>query len=98
MDVGIRDSIRRKRTGGMYKVRWWNLKGEKVNRLVKKIKIEGRWGLGGDANKMWEEMANCIRRSAKELLGVSRVRSGRMRGAWWWGDEVKEKVKAKQER
>jgi len=25
-----------------------------------------------DANKMWEEMAECIQRSAKEVLGVSR--------------------------
>ena len=45
-----------------------------------------------------EEMTDCIWNSAKEVLGVSRVGSGRLRGAWWWGEEVKEKVKAKQER
>jgi len=82
----------------MYKVKWWNLNGENVNRLVEKIKIEGKWGLGADANTMWEEIVDCIRRSAKEVLGVSRMGSGRMRGAWWWGEEVKEEVKAKQER
>jgi len=43
-------------------------------------------------------MADCIRKSAKEVLEVSKVGSGRMRGAWWWGEEVKEQVKAKPER
>ena len=47
---------------------------------------------------MWETMTYCIRGSAKEVLGVSNGGSGRMRGAWWWGEEVKEKMKAKQEK
>jgi len=29
------------------------------------------------------EMAGCIRRSAREVLGVSRGGNGRMEGAWW---------------
>jgi len=66
-----------------------------VTKLVEKIKSEGKWALGGDANRTWEEMADCIQNSAKEVLGVSKVGSGRLRGAWWWGEEVKEKVKAK---
>ena len=43
---------------------------------------------------MWEEMAECIRRSAKEVLGLSKGCSWRTKGAWWWSEEVKEKVKA----
>jgi len=43
-------------------------------------------------------MAECIRRSAKEVSGVSRGGSARMEGAWWWSEEAKEKVKAKQEK
>jgi len=43
-------------------------------------------------------MADCIRRSAREVLGVSREGSGRMKGAWWWSEEVNGKVKAKQEK
>ena len=42
----------------------------------------------------WEGMANCIRRSAREVLGVSREGSDRMKGAWWWSEDVKRKVKA----
>ena len=43
-------------------------------------------------------MADCIRRSAREVLGVSREGSGRMKRAWWWSEEVREKVKLKQEK
>jgi len=43
-------------------------------------------------------MAECIQTSAREVLGVSREGSGRMKGAWWWSEEVKGKVKAKQEK
>jgi len=43
-------------------------------------------------------MADCIRRSAGEVLGVSREGSGRMKGAWWWSEEVEGIVRAKQEK
>ena len=82
MDVEIRGDVRTKRTTGIYKVRWWNLNGERVTELAEKIKIKSKWGLDRDANKMWEEMADYIRRSAKEVLGVSKGGSGRMKGAW----------------
>ena len=44
---------------------------------------------------MWDGMAQCIRRSAKEVLGVSRKGVGRNNGAWWWNEEVREKIKEK---
>jgi len=43
-------------------------------------------------------MAECIRRSAKEVLAVLKGGSRRVEGAWWWSEEVKEKVKATQEK
>ena len=46
---------------------------------------------------MWEAMAECIRRSTKEILGTSRRGGNKMKGAWWWNKEVKEKVKEKKE-
>jgi len=46
---------------------------------------------------MWEAVVDCIRRSTKETLGLSRGGGNRMEGAWWWNKEVKEKVKAKKE-
>ncbi|KAM3323778.1 hypothetical protein P3S67_004929 [Capsicum chacoense] len=44
---------------------------------------------------MWETTAICIRETAREVLGVSRGRSGKHRGDWWWNEEVKRKVKSK---
>ena len=69
-----------------------------MTKLAEKIEIECKWGLEEDTNKIWEEMGDCIQQSAKEVLGVSKGGSGRMRGAWWWCKEEKEKVKAKQEK
>jgi len=93
VDVEIRSTLR-KRTVRVYKVKWWNLNGENVTKLFEKIK-RGQWRLEGDSNKIWEKMAECIRRSAREVLGVAREESGRMKGAWWWSEELKVKVKAK---
>jgi len=42
-------------------------------------------------------MAECIQWSAKEILGTSRRGGSRMKGAWWWNEEVKEKVTEKKE-
>jgi len=47
--------------------------------LSEKIKSESKWKLEGDSRSIWEEMADCIRRSAREVLGVSREGSGRMK-------------------
>jgi len=38
----------------------------------------------------------CIRRSAKEVLGVSKGGRERRSGAWWWNEKVTEKIKEKQ--
>ena len=44
---------------------------------------------------MWKAMADCIRRSAIEVLGTSRRGGHKMEGAWWWNEEVKETVREK---
>jgi len=67
-----------------------------VIKLSEKIKSEASWKVIGDVDEMWKRMAQCIRRSAKEILGVSTGRGGRQSGAWWWNERVKEKVKDKQ--
>ena len=79
-------------------MKWWNLNGENARRLSEKIKKESKWDLIGDSNRIWEEMAECIKKSAREVLGVTRAGSRKMKGAWWWSEEVKGKVKAKQEK
>ena len=46
---------------------------------------------------MWETMAECIQQLAKEILSTSRRGGSRMKGAWWWDKEIKEKVNEKKE-
>ena len=65
--------------------------------LSERITEEGAWWRVEDADAMWEAMVDCIRRSAKEILGSSRRGGNKMEGAWWWNEEVKEKVKEKKE-
>ena len=33
---------------------------------------EGKWNLNEDVDMMWNEMANCIKRVAKDVLGESK--------------------------
>jgi len=42
-------------------------------------------------------MSECIQRSAKDILGISRKGGSGIKEAWWWNGEVKEKVKEKQD-
>ena len=37
MDAEIRSTLRRKRTVGVYKGKWWNINGENVTKLSEKI-------------------------------------------------------------
>jgi len=39
----------------------------------------------------------CVQRLTKAILGTSRRGSNKLKGAWWWNEEVKEKVKEKKE-
>ncbi|XP_070022676.1 uncharacterized protein [Nicotiana sylvestris] len=55
----------------------------------------GAWRSGGDANTMWSTTADCIRKAAREVLGISTGRNGGHKGDWWWNTVVQGKVEAK---
>ncbi|XP_016558336.2 uncharacterized protein LOC107858133 [Capsicum annuum] len=44
---------------------------------------------------MWEMNISCIKETAREVLGISRGRSGKHREEWWWNKEVRRKVESK---
>ncbi|XP_055826425.1 uncharacterized protein LOC129894821 [Solanum dulcamara] len=44
---------------------------------------------------MWDMIAGSIRKTATEVLGVSRGIFGGRQRDWWWNQEVQHKVKAK---
>ncbi|KAM2027650.1 hypothetical protein ACFX1T_019911 [Malus domestica] len=46
---------------------------------------------------MWDSMASCIRKVAKEVLGESKGFAPHQNESWWWNEEVQTKVKAKKE-
>jgi len=96
MDIMFKSFNVKKRSVGMARVIWWNLTKENATKLSERMKSEANWKLVEDADAMWEGMTKCIRRSAQEVLGISRLGGGRKSGAWWWDNEVKERVKEKQ--
>jgi len=96
MELVIKNFKVKKRSRGVARTRWWNLTRENATKLSEKIKSEANWKLVGDADAMWEGMAQYIRRSAREVLGVSRGGGGRRSGSWWWNEKVREKVHEKQ--
>ena len=42
-------------------------------------------------------MAECIWRSPRETLGISRRGGSKMKEVWWWSEDIKENVKEKKE-
>jgi len=77
MDLEMKSFKVKKRSGGVARVRWWNLTSENATKLAEKIKSEANWELIDNADAMWDGMAQCICRTAKEVLGVSRGGGGR---------------------
>ena len=53
-----------------------------------KIINEGKWDLSKDIDKMWNVMANCIKRVAK-FKGYERL----TKETWWSDKEKQEKIR-----
>ncbi|KAF3658701.1 putative protein TRANSPARENT TESTA 12-like [Capsicum annuum] len=51
----------------------------------------------GDVDTIWDNAVSCITETVREVLGVSRGRTGCHKGDWWWNEEVKKKVEFKNE-
>lgn len=63
--------------------------------IKNKIIERKAWENGGDADSILDKIVSCIRESTREVLGVSRGRTGKHQGDGWWNEELKEKVEAK---
>jgi len=68
------------------RIKWWTLTKETAGLIVERIAEERAWRRVEGADSMWDAVADCIRRSAKETLGLSMGGGNRMRGAWWWNE------------
>jgi len=52
-------------------------------KLSGRITEKGAWRQVEDADTMWKTMAECIRRSTKEIQWTSMRGGSKMKGAWW---------------
>ena len=62
-----------------------------------KLLEEATWSYIGDANIMWDVMASCIRKVAKEVLGESRGKGPPGKETWWWSEEVQKAIRIKRD-
>ncbi|VFQ94817.1 unnamed protein product [Cuscuta campestris] len=86
MDVKIRWVKHRRASSGNTQIRWRRLSGENISELIRRVQEKGAWESDGEATDMWTRTANCIRETAKEVLGVSSGSRSRRQGDWWWSD------------
>ncbi|VFQ71410.1 unnamed protein product [Cuscuta campestris] len=95
MDVMIRWEKHRRASSGNTQIRWRRLSAENIAELTKRVHEKDAWESTGEATDMWVRTANCIRETAREVLGVSSGSKSRHQGDWWWSDLVRSKVEAK---
>ena len=73
------------------RIRWWNLKGEKVEIFRDKMLKEAIWDLEDETNILWNKMGECVKRIVKEILGESRGKCPFCKDTWWWNEDVQNK-------
>ncbi|VFQ92574.1 unnamed protein product [Cuscuta campestris] len=95
MDVMIKWVKHRRASSGNTQIRWRRLSGENISELIRRVQEKGAWESAGEATNMWARIANCIRETAREVLGVSSGSGSRRQGDWWWSKSVRSKVEAK---
>ena len=71
-DFRLRIRVRQDKGARITRTKWWKLKGDASRVFKDRVIEEGAWNVEGEANRMWEEMANCVRKVATEVFGVTR--------------------------
>ena len=46
---------------------------------------------------MWNNVINCIKNVAKQLLGESKGKRNVERETWWWSEEIQNTIRAKRD-
>lgn len=57
-----------------------------------KVIDKGEWNFEGETTVMWNQMANCIRKVTKQVLGESKGKRHDNKETWQWGVEVQEAI------
>ena len=99
-DIGLRNSKEKRKVRIQPKIKWWNLKNDKIQQFRDKIKEELH-SFNLDVNNMWNSMSRLISRVAKELLGETKGRyissTEHNRESWWWSEDVQKVINIKRE-
>ena len=88
LDVVMKKQLRKMRDIKSSRIRWQNLKGEKVEIFRKKILKEAIWDLEDETNILQNKMGECVKRVAKGILGESRGKCPFCKDTWWWNEDV----------
>ena len=97
MDFRVEQKLRKRHHTKNPRTRWWRMKGEEQRSFLRRVGEEAKWDGNGSAEEMWREMAEVIRRTAKESFGESKGIGPRDKESWWWNASIQEKIKAKSE-
>lgn len=71
------------------------MKGERATIFKDKVITEGEWNCEANTTAIWNQLANCIRKVAKEVLGESKGKIHYNKKTLWWSVEVQEVVREK---
>ncbi|XP_070050871.1 uncharacterized protein [Nicotiana tomentosiformis] len=86
MDLEI--TRKRKAVFSQHMIKWGALTEAKAQELGVKLLTMRALRSNGDASTMWTTTAQCIRKAAREVLGVLKSYSCSHKGDWWWNGEV----------
>ncbi|KAG5632691.1 hypothetical protein H5410_004408 [Solanum commersonii] len=50
------------------------------------------WRSSRETKNMWDKKTSCVRKTTREVLGMSKGNTGGQRGDWWWNGEVQGKL------
>ena len=79
------------------KIKWWKLRGVEGEENFRELVREK---IGEDANQLpedWVKTAELLRKTAREVLGVTTGQRTEDKETWWWNESVQECVKKKRE-
>ncbi|XP_074327662.1 uncharacterized protein LOC141665577 [Apium graveolens] len=95
MDICMRKRVVHDNREVTPNILWKNLKGDKVGTFNERIGLARDRFYDKDVNKMWNRLACTIRNVVTDMLGVTSRKVQVQKEAWWWDQEVQERVKIK---
>ena len=78
---------------GEPRIRWWKIREEEFStKFRQEISLRVNWECAN-----WDNVANSIRETVGEVLGMTTGKKLEGKETWWWNDQVQEAVKSKKE-